>query len=184
MIYLTRHGQTDWNVKKWFQGHTDIPLNEQGRGQARALAEAIKQSSNQAIKQVYTSPLLRAHETATIVCEHALTHLTPIPDDRIMEYMLGDLEGKHVTHFTTAEQWADFNINPKKYNAESYQELFNRIKDFMDSLPQNENILIVSHNGSLKMMLYYAKHKTFNLDEFLKNFLTIHLENAALIKWE
>ena len=37
IIYLTRHGETEWNEKKLIQGHTDIPLNEKGKKQAKQL---------------------------------------------------------------------------------------------------------------------------------------------------
>ena len=65
-IYMIRHGQTDWNLAGKIQGKTDVPLNEEGRAQARFLAEAMK--SRPAVK-VFTSPLKRARETARVVAE-------------------------------------------------------------------------------------------------------------------
>ena len=41
-IYLIRHGETDWNKEKKFQGHTDIPLNSEGESQAEVLSHKIK----------------------------------------------------------------------------------------------------------------------------------------------
>ena len=65
MIYLVRHGQTDWNIeKKHTQGHTDIPLNENGKKQAEQLAQSI---SNLKIDKIISSDLLRAKETAEII---------------------------------------------------------------------------------------------------------------------
>ena len=73
-IYMIRHGQTDWNLAGKIQGKTDVPLNEEGRAQARFLAEAMK--SRPAAK-VFTSPLKRARETAQAVAE-ALDGLPPV----------------------------------------------------------------------------------------------------------
>ena len=64
MIYLVRHGQTDWNIEKKTQGHTDIPLNGTGKRQAEELAEKI---ADLKIDRIISSDLLRARETAEIM---------------------------------------------------------------------------------------------------------------------
>ena len=64
-IYLVRHGETEWNRVRRFQGRrSDLPLNSTGRKQVRALAEALK---NKAFTAIYTSPLIRALETARLI---------------------------------------------------------------------------------------------------------------------
>ena len=63
-LYIIRHGETDWNVKRRFQGHSDIPLNEEGRRLAYLTAEALKEVP---FTRIYTSPLKRASETAAII---------------------------------------------------------------------------------------------------------------------
>ena len=60
-IVLVRHGETDWNRERRFQGHADMPLNDTGRRQARELADALR---DEGLSAVYTSPLRRASETA------------------------------------------------------------------------------------------------------------------------
>ena len=64
IIYLIRHGETDWNQDKRIQGQTDIPLNARGRRQAEALAGRL---STVSLEMIYTSDLTRARETAEII---------------------------------------------------------------------------------------------------------------------
>lgn len=63
-IYLIRHGETDWNVRERFQGHTDIPLNDNGRNQARQLIAICRHHK---IEAILSSDLSRALETAQII---------------------------------------------------------------------------------------------------------------------
>lgn len=63
-IYLFRHGQTEWNRLGKFQGHSDIPLNDEGRRQAKALIHPLKTIG---IEALFSSDLIRAIETATTV---------------------------------------------------------------------------------------------------------------------
>ena len=64
MIYLIRHGQTDWNIVHRIQGHLDIPLNDTGRAEVKARA---KQLESLRIDQIISSDLSRAKETAHII---------------------------------------------------------------------------------------------------------------------
>jgi broad specificity phosphatase PhoE len=63
-LVLVRHGETDWNRDGRVQGHTDVPLNDTGRQQARAVADLL---AEQPLSAAYSSDLARALETATIV---------------------------------------------------------------------------------------------------------------------
>jgi len=64
MLYLVRHGETDWNAQGKWQGHSDITLNDQGRIQAR---EAATYFAEKNIDIAYSSDLNRARETAKII---------------------------------------------------------------------------------------------------------------------
>ena len=87
-IYVTRHGQTDLNAKKLMQGRSDYPLNETGREQARAAREKLKDIKFDA---VYSSPLSRAVETASIIGN--VPAFRVITDERIIEADFGKRPG-------------------------------------------------------------------------------------------
>ena len=86
-LYIIRHGETDWNKEKKIQGHTDIPLNEYGRHLAEETAEGMKDIS---MDLCFTSPLLRAKETAQIVLGDR--GIPVIEEPRIMEIGFGSFE--------------------------------------------------------------------------------------------
>ena len=85
MILLARHGQTAYNAEGRFQGHLPVPLDETGRAQAHALAEAVAERE---IGALWCSPLARARETAGIVA--ARIGMEPVQDMRFAETDAGD----------------------------------------------------------------------------------------------
>ena len=87
-ILLVRHGETDWNLERRWQGHIDRPLNDVGRAQARALADRL---DSEPFAAVYSSDLARARETAEIV---AAAHGLPVHlDPRLREADVGEWSG-------------------------------------------------------------------------------------------
>jgi broad specificity phosphatase PhoE len=88
-ICVTRHGETDWNLSGILQGWTDVPINERGRRQAHELALAFAEAGFSAI---WSSPLMRARETAEIVAS-ALRLPPPSCHDGLMERNFGAIQG-------------------------------------------------------------------------------------------
>jgi broad specificity phosphatase PhoE len=84
-VYLARHGQTAYNLEGRFQGQQQIPLDDTGRAQALELAE---RAAPIGFRALWTSPLIRARETADAVA--ARTGLVPVEDPRLMETDAGD----------------------------------------------------------------------------------------------
>ena len=80
MLYIMRHGKTDWNAKHKLQGRTDIPLNEEGIQMAEQAKEKYKDVN---FDICYCSPLVRAKQTAEIVLEGR--NIPIVYDDRLME---------------------------------------------------------------------------------------------------
>lgn len=87
ILYLIRHGETDWNRQEKLQGHSDLPLNDLGRDQAMTLA---KFTSSLDVEFVATSDLLRARETAGLAFPQFSEFTT---DPRLREVHLGEAEG-------------------------------------------------------------------------------------------
>jgi 2,3-bisphosphoglycerate-dependent phosphoglycerate mutase len=88
-VLLVRHGETDDNAADRFQGQLDTRLNDRGREQARALARLL---APEGLRAMYSSPLLRACETAEII--GARLGLQPVLDARLMEADSGDWSGR------------------------------------------------------------------------------------------
>ena len=179
MIYLIRHGQTDWNVERKIQGQTDIPLNINGKQQAKEAAEEI---ANLKIDKIISSDLSRAKETAEIINKKVGAKITF--DKRLREVNYGNYEGAQIDKFTD-EQWKIFNETPEKIKGESRQQVYDRVKSFIDEIKDDENVLVVTHGGSLCMMLYYANNTdSFDMDrynEFSKDFW---INNAKVVEYK
>lgn len=88
-ILLARHGETAWNALGKLQGHTDIPLNDTGKAQARALGIAL---GDEGIAEVWTSDLSRARETGALVATE-LGLVAPRVDAALRERQFGVFEG-------------------------------------------------------------------------------------------
>jgi broad specificity phosphatase PhoE len=88
ILYLIRHGETDWNVERRWQGHADIPLNERGRQQATQIAQQL---AGAGLAAIYSSDLQRALDTAK-----ELSRTTGLPvhtDKRLREINQGEWQG-------------------------------------------------------------------------------------------
>lgn len=153
MIYLTRHGQTDWNVQKKVMGRCDEPLNEKGREQAKKTKNLL---SNIDFDLIICSPLLRARETAQII--NFDRNIKIYFDDRIIERDFGELEGLQTKDFDFDGYW-DYYKNIVYERAENIQFFFKRIYEFLDDICAkyaDKNILIVAHGGvSIPVNCYF-----------------------------
>lgn len=87
-IFLFRHGETDFNREHRFQGHLDIPLNDEGRAQAARLQPTIRRLG---LEEILSSDLCRAHETARIASADLKLPIISTPGLR--EAYLGDAQG-------------------------------------------------------------------------------------------
>ena len=92
-ILLIRHGETEWNLERRFQGRLDAPLTERGIAQARAVGRLIASLPDAASVRIAASPLGRARRTAQIICEHLVSAPELVIDARLSEISVGSWDG-------------------------------------------------------------------------------------------
>ncbi|MDD4075638.1 MAG: histidine phosphatase family protein [Eubacteriales bacterium] len=155
-LILARHGQTEWNTRFRVQGRTDIPLNDMGRAQARALAERLDCMK---IDAVYASPLERACESARCITERQKCPL--IVDERLIERDFGAWEGAIMPELSKTQPalWDIWVKTPESCpipGAETVQEVYARSMDFAaEALARHPdgNIVMISHANPVKLIL-------------------------------
>ena len=179
MIYLVRHGQTDWNLENRIQGHLDMPLNDTGRNEAKQCQEKLASIK---IDRIIASDLLRAKETAAIINESFCLPITY--DARLRELNMGDLQGL-IAKDISNELWDLLNHKPHKVHAESLEDFYKRIKSFFDEIDAGQNTLIVAHGGTVRMAMYLSHNpKVFNQEEFEKTCLEFKIKNTGVFGWD
>ena len=180
MLYIMRHGKTDWNEKRKLQGRTDIPLNEEGIGMAKKAAEECK---NIHFDICYCSPLIRARTTAQIVLEGR--NVPIVTDDRLVEMGFGEYEGIEHSFEIPDCPINELFYHPENYKgiggAETFEELFARTGSFLQEvvnplLKQGKDILIVGHGVMNCSIICQVKNIP------LKDFWKIGIENCRLFK--
>ena len=150
-LLLVRHGETDWNRDRRFQGHADQPLNDAGREQARALADQL---AGERIDFVYTSDLVRARETAEIVAARVGADVVVLSELR--EIDVGDWEGLtwpeiEQRHPEGARSWHEHGQGWT--SGETYDELGERIIAALRRIAADhpdQNVLVVGHGGTVR----------------------------------
>jgi broad specificity phosphatase PhoE len=150
-IFLARHGESDWNVEERFQGHSDRPLTERGRKQARALANLV---GAEKIDAVYTSPLSRARETAEIVAARAGLEAVALPELREVDtgswsgLSRADVEARFPEGFA---RWRSGGSGWE--NGESYDEMAERVIGALRKIAEDHpdgRVLVISHGGPIR----------------------------------
>lgn len=141
-LLLARHGETDWNREGRWQGWADPPLNETGRGQARELADQLRQTPFDA---VYSSDLKRALETAEIL---AAPHGVPVlVDSGLREIDVGSWSG--LTREEIRERFPD-GVRP---DGETHDEHVARTRAALTRIARDHpggRILVVGHGGTIR----------------------------------
>ncbi len=181
MLYIMRHGKTDWNAKHKLQGRTDIPLNYDGRLMAEKARDEYKDIH---FDVCYCSPLIRAKETAEILLNGR--NIPIITDDRLLEMSFGVYEG-----IENCFEIPNCPINilfkePEKYEtpvegAESFEELYSRTREFLKEavaprLESGEDVLIVGHGAMNSSIVCQIR------DIPIEKFWSVGMDNCRLMK--
>lgn len=182
-IYFVRHGQTEWNIERRYQGSGDSPLTEQGVNQAKALSKHIQHVHFDAI---YCSPKGRAQKTAKIV--RGNRDLEIITVDDFQEINVGVYEGRLYDEMKdeNPELYHAFWESPDLFlpdTGESFTDVINRtypaLLNIVNTNP-GKRILIVSHAVAIMSVLNKIIDKP--LTRFWENMLT--QTSLSVVKYE
>ncbi len=152
-LLLARHGQSDWNATRRWQGFADRPLTARGREEARALADRL---AGLALDAVYSSDLQRARDTAAAVARSQGLETVELPDLR--EVDVGSWEG-----LTGAEAEARFPEGFRRWqnggtgwdDGEAYGEMSERVLEAVRAIARRHPggcVLIVAHGGPIRAL--------------------------------
>jgi len=121
-VHFIRHGETEQNAQKVWQGHTDTPLNKKGLKQAKLLSERISSR----VTKVYSSDLKRASQTASFLSS------SPVLRDNLREINVGDYTGMSVkdTYTSNLEIFQSLQNDSFQFpNGESVKEFKDRVRN-------------------------------------------------------
>jgi 2,3-bisphosphoglycerate-dependent phosphoglycerate mutase len=147
-ILLARHGETDWNAQRRVQGHSDTPLNDNGRAQALALAETLEDAE---LDAVYASDLMRARDTAEVVAGRKGIEVTVLPELR--ERHFGTWEG--LTDTEIFERFPDARSGSWG-DGETKEEMRGRVLAALHRIADEHpggRVLVVTHGGPVRSLL-------------------------------
>lgn len=175
MLYIVRHGETEWNRLHKVQGHTDIPLNDYGKHLAEETAEGMKDIS---IDLGFTSPRLRAKETAQILLRGRNVPL--FEEEKIEEISFGRYEGMYSGGENSNADSKAFNrffTDTANYlppeDGETVEHLYERTGEFLQRISADEsladkNILVSTHGAAMTAILNRIKGNV-SVAEFWKD---------------
>lgn len=147
LLYLVRHGETDWNLQRRIQGSTDIPLNDTGRLQAAKVGSLLARRNWDGI---LSSPLSRAYETASIIAKKVGLGAPRALDD-LVERAYGEAEG--LTAHQLSHRFSPDDVVPGK---ESREDVAGRVIPALLHLAEGhpgEHLIVTTHGGVIRTVL-------------------------------
>ncbi len=154
-IYIVRHGETEANKNGYLQGWTDVPLNENGRFIAELTGRGMKDIR---FDHCFSSPLIRAKETAEILLRESGNSVSVSFDDRIKEMNFGSFEGMSVKDEKLIRFLKEPNVDYKFPDGESFREVMKRTQEFLKALiakDDDKTYLVSTHGCALRAMLNF-----------------------------
>ncbi len=159
-LLIVRHGQTDWNIKRWIQGWRDIELNSTGMTQAKRLAAHLARPEHrlEPLEAIYSSDLLRARQTAEVLSESLQMPLHLLQGVRERNY--GILEGVAFDEMaqrfpTIAQIWHSRDPDGVIPQGETLRTFTDRVKSTLELLAQAHNgqrVIVVTHGGAMDII--------------------------------
>ena len=159
-LVLIRHGETDMNRERRFQGHVDVALNAIGLEPARRLADRM---AGQQADAVYASDLLRAQQTARPIASELA--LPAVPEAGLREQSFGRVDGMRVDdikaqHPEAWEGWLRFDEHYAMPEGESTHQFHRRVMAALHRLVAAHaggKVVVVTHGGVLDMIYRTAR---------------------------
>jgi phosphoserine phosphatase len=190
-VYLARHGESDWNVERRWQGHADRPLTERGREQAELLAGRL---ADVKLDAVYASDLRRAWETAQAVAATRGLEVVRLPELR--EVDVGSWSG--CTRDECAERFPEAFARWQQGGSgwddgESYEEMGERIVEAIRTIAAEHPdgaVLVVSHGGPIRAVHAHAlgvdiaTHRRTGPVEPNARLSAVSVENGRILRTE
>jgi broad specificity phosphatase PhoE len=179
-LVLVRHGEIDANVNKVYAGRSDDPLNATGRSQSLA---AGRQLDDKGIVAIYSSPLRRTMETATIIGDHIAC--APKAIESFNELLMGPWEGLSEAEVAARypDELAIWSARPAELRIpgrETLQELQQRalagVREIQRGWADSARVAVVTHVAVIRALLLWAEGR--NLNEYKQ----VHVPNAAPIE--
>lgn len=167
-LFLVRHGQSKWNLENRFTGWKNIDLTPDGENEA---AKAGRLLGSEQVDVAFTSALIRAQRTLTIILDEIDRADTPVfKDEALNERSYGSLAGLNKAE--TAEKYGaeqvhiwrrSYDIAPPE--GESLKDTYDRVipyyeKNIRPQLEQGKNVLVVAHGNSLRSLVMYLEQLT------------------------
>lgn len=181
-IYIVRHGQNTDNVSGILNGHRNEPLTTLGESQAEATAHHLKLLEVQ-FDEVYSSPLIRAYDTATIIT-NTLELDKPVILEDLIERDFGDMTGKPITSIKELCSPDVIETDTATYflkapHAETFPDLITRARKLLTWIQEQHtdgSVLLVTHADIGKML--YATYYNTPWEHVLTSF---HFHNADVL---
>ena len=149
-ILLVRHGETEWNLQRRYQGRSDSPLTERGVAQAHAIGRLLRTLPDAASARIVASPLGRARRTAEIIREHLPAAPELRVDDRLRELSIGSWDG--LTYYEIATRSSGIFDGEGRYewyfrspDGERYEAFAARIGEWLHELDEMCFLVVVTH---------------------------------------
>jgi probable phosphoglycerate mutase len=182
-MYLTLHGQTEWNVERRVQGHRDSPLTELGRQQAVNVGRVLR---GQRVDGIVSSPLGRTMETARIIAtELGLDTRTIVEEGLLKEVSLGQWEG--FTHAEVEARWPNQLAGSSRHDwyfrspdGESHAVVAARLGAWLSANALREHLVIVTHGIASRVLrgLYRGLAAGEALQLTIARDAVLHLHNG------
>ncbi|MBI3925146.1 MAG: histidine phosphatase family protein [Armatimonadetes bacterium] len=173
-VWWIRHAQSEWNQKLRWQGHSDPPLSEEGRGQSLRLRERLE---GEPFDRVYTSDLKRAAMTRQL----ALPACQAIVDPRLREICFGRFEGRTHEELDADEQalcfaWFRDPFGSRIPEGESMSDLSERVGGWFQELPASGRVAVFTHGGVIRWALWRITGPPVN------GSWSVDLDNASITR--